>query len=175
MSHASSILDIPPRLRVGLLVALAAFVLQMGPAFGQSSRGGGAARTPGEVSNIVEELSQELYSPYCPGKTIAMCPSGGAAELRREIQRLAREGKSKAEIKQVILDEHGEKYRIETPPEEDHYPLIGIIVAGLLVCIAAVYLLSRDPDEDESVPAEDEDWDEEDEAYLEALRREYTD
>ncbi|MGM0556459.1 MAG: hypothetical protein ACQEVA_08800, partial [Myxococcota bacterium] len=29
-------------------------------------------RSEGEVSKMTQEVSQEIYSPYCPGKTLAM-------------------------------------------------------------------------------------------------------
>jgi len=136
-----------------------------------------SARSPGEVSNVVEELSQTIYSPYCPGKTLAMCPSGGAAEVRRDIQEMARRGLPEDEIRERVIEEHGEEYRLNEPPTEDNYPLVGVIVAALLVCIVAVLVFSRaggssggdDPD-----PAEG-DLSEEDELYLRELRSQYRD
>lgn len=137
-----------------------------------------AVREPGEVSNIVEELSEEIYSPYCPGKTLAMCPSGGAAEVRRDIQEMAEHGVPKEEIKERVIEEHGEEYRLKEPPAEDNYPLAGMIAAALLVCIVAVVVFVRSgggSSDDSDEPPEPEDLSEEDEIYLEELRSHYRD
>ncbi len=167
------------RAGLSLLAVLVSVSLFSGPVLGQSEdSSSNSTRTPGEVSNIVHELSQEILSPYCPGKTIEMCPSGGAAEVRREIQKLARQGKSKAAIKEAILDTYGEKYRIQEPPREDHYPLVAAIVGGLVLCMLAVFLLSRGRDDSDDSSPDDpsmDDLDDDDEVYLEAIRREYTD
>jgi cytochrome c-type biogenesis protein CcmH/NrfF len=135
------------------------------------------ARSPGEVSDIVGELSREIQSPYCPGKTLEMCPSGGASEIRRDIQKMARRGVPKQEIEDRIIEEHGEEYRLEEPPAEDHYPLIALIVAALLVCIVAIYLFTRSqeaPREATDGP-DPNDLSDEEEIYLEELRSQYRD
>jgi cytochrome c-type biogenesis protein CcmH/NrfF len=140
-------------------------------------------RNPGEVSNVVEELSQEIYSPYCPGKTLAMCPSGGAAKVRREIQDMAEEGMTKQQIKDQVIEEHGEEFRYEKPPAKDNYPLLGMIIAGLLLCGFAVWWFTRRREEDASetddpegpVPDDDEDLSDEDEMYLDEIRSQYRD
>jgi cytochrome c-type biogenesis protein CcmH/NrfF len=161
-----------------LAVALSMVIATTAPdrASAQSSSGK-ATSTPaseGQVSNVVQSLSQEIMSPYCPGKTLAMCPSGGAAELRRRIQDKAEHGKSKAEIKEEIIDEIGEKYRREEPPTSDNVSLAALVVLGLLFCFGAVWYLARGTDDepsDSETPGRDLDAD--DEAYVEALRDEY--
>ncbi len=139
-----------------------------------SSQPSGAQTSEGEVSNVVQSLSQEIMSPYCPGKTLSMCPSGGAAKLRRRIQDKAETGMAKAEIKDEIIDEIGEKYRREEPPTSDNIPLAALVVLGLLACTGAVWYLSRGSDDegtDDGPPSPDLDKD--DEAYVDALRDEY--
>jgi cytochrome c-type biogenesis protein CcmH/NrfF len=144
---------------------------------GAQTSSGKAASTPaseGQVSNVVQSLSQEIMSPYCPGKTLAMCPSGGAAELRRRIQDKAEHGKSKAQIKEEIIDEIGEKYRREEPPTSDNISLAALVLLGLLFCFGAVWYLARgaeDEPSDKNTPSRD--LDDDDEAYVEALRDEY--
>ena len=75
-------------------------------------------RDSGEVSKVTQEVSKEIYSPFCPGKTLAMCPSGGASEVRQEIQVLAKEGLEKQDIKEAIIDKYGEEFRMVEPPAE---------------------------------------------------------
>lgn len=156
---------------------LAAGAQGSGAAGESAGTSGQSARSPGEVSDIVQELSQEIQSPYCPGKTLEMCPSGGASEVRRDIQKMARQGVPKEKIKERVIEEHGEEYRLEEPPAEDHYPLVGLIIAALIICIVAVYLFSRSreaPEEETAAPDPD-DLSDEEEIYREELRSEYRD
>lgn len=161
-----------------LLVCLVAASSLPATAVAQTGREAASSRTtrsPGEVSNVVQELSQEIESPYCPGKTLAMCPSSGAADVRRDIQEMARHGQSKAEIKQTILDEYGEKFRLREPPAKDNYPLLGLVAVGLLICIAAVYLLTgRDADgDDEEGELDESELSDEEQVYLDEVRSQY--
>ena len=47
---------------------------------------GAEAETPTEKARAAYALSRELMSPYCPGRTLADCPSPDAAALREEIR-----------------------------------------------------------------------------------------
>ncbi|MFB6264148.1 MAG: cytochrome c-type biogenesis protein CcmH [Bradymonadaceae bacterium] len=143
-------------------------------AAGAAPTAGRAERTPGEVSNVVQDLSRQIFSPFCPGKTIAMCPSSGAAEVRRKIQQMAREGKSRRAIKREIIERYGEKYRIEEPPPTDHIPLVVLIVAGLLICAGAIAYFSRGSDDTEGdTGGPPQDLDPEERALLDEMREEY--
>lgn len=171
------------------LVAPAALFLTLllaAPALAQDGApAGDSTRDPGEVSKITSEVSQEVYSPFCPGKTLAMCPSGGASEVRQEIQNLARDGKSKAEIKDAIVDKYGEEYRMVEPPSQDNYTLLGILAGAFVLCIFAIWFLagrgrgrrdelSTEPGTQSPPPAE-EDLSDEEKEYLEQVRGEYMD
>ncbi len=101
------------------------------------------ARSPGEVSRISSEISNEIFSPFCPGKTLEMCPSPNAAEVRREVQRLAEQGQDKEAIKLTILETYGQEFRIVEPPPEDNIGLLIAIALGLVFALGAVYVLSR--------------------------------
>ena len=43
------------------------------------------------LARTAHELSRELMSPYCPGRTLADCPSPDAGAVRDEIRRLEAE------------------------------------------------------------------------------------
>lgn len=102
-----------------------------------------AQRSADEISRITRQISQEIYSPYCPGKTLAMCPSGQALEARMEIQEWAREGQSVDEIKATLLSRYGLEHELVEPPARDNATLLGTIVGGLLLAVLAVGLLAR--------------------------------
>ena len=101
-----------------------------------------SAPSPGEVSRISQEINDEIYSPFCPGKTLDMCPSPNAAEVRREIQSLAAQGQAKDQIKAKILQTYGEEFRIVEPPAQDNAMLLIAIILGLIFALALVRVLS---------------------------------
>lgn len=134
--------------------------------------------SPGEVSRISQEISNEILSPFCPGKTLDMCPSPNAAAVRREVQELAATGKSKKEIKEHVIATYGEEFRIIEPPAQDNAMLFTLIILGLLSAIALVYTFTRrrqEPaakEDTSSVHNDGDAFSEEDQAYLERLRDE---
>lgn len=133
-------------------------------------------RTDGEISNVVQSMSQRIYSPYCPGKTLAMCPSGGAADVRRDIQKLARQGWSDSAIEETILEACGEEYRLEEPPPEDNYLMIAAVLLGLLLCFTAIWYVTggrSDDDEDHDSHPDESELDKRDRQRLDDIRHEY--
>ncbi|MFP4600341.1 MAG: cytochrome c-type biogenesis protein CcmH [Persicimonas sp.] len=162
-------------------LACAALLISLGtatPALAQEE--GTSEPRSGQVSSLSSQVSQEIESPYCPGKTLAMCPSGGAADVRREIQDLAREGKDRQEIKDAIIDKYGEEFRLVEPPAEDNYTLLGVVGGGLVCFLAAIWFISaRRKDAVGTEGADgglsDDELSDEERAYLEELRDEYQD
>ncbi len=143
------------------------------------------ARSADQVSRMTHEISQEVLSPYCPGKTLAMCPSGQAGDVRREIQAMASSGMEKEDIKETLIGRFGEEFRMNDATPEDNYKLLGAIVVGFGLSITAITLMARRkrPGEDglqSDGQDDDDDLDEDqrsavDDMYLEELRSEYQD
>lgn len=139
------------------------------------------AKADGRVSQITQEVSQEIYSPFCPGKTLAMCPSPAAADVRRDIQDMAAEGLNKKQIKERVIAEYGEEFRLEEPPISDDIGLLVLIAVGLLGAGGAVFVFSRrNPDKPParakspgSEPSKDAG--ESEDPYLDELRSQYRD
>jgi cytochrome c-type biogenesis protein CcmH/NrfF len=102
------------------LLFTALLLLVTSPALAQSTD---ATPTVGEVARMRTEVSNEIYSPFCPGKTLAMCTSPNAAAVRRDIQDLARDGKDKETIKNEIVARYGEEFRFTEPPAQDNAAL----------------------------------------------------
>ena len=61
----------------------------------------------GDPELILQELSNELMSPYCPGRTISACPSENARKLEDHILAEARSGKSREEIETQLVGRFG--------------------------------------------------------------------
>ncbi len=53
-------------------------------------------------ARVAHELSRELMSPYCPGRTLADCPSPDAGVVREEIREALRAGESSDAIRARI-------------------------------------------------------------------------
>ncbi len=67
-----------------------------------------------EIGRRVSKLSDQLKSPFCPGKTLLTCTSGQAYDLRKEIRDMMARGMSEAEIKTEL---EGRYEDISNPPQ----------------------------------------------------------
>jgi cytochrome c-type biogenesis protein CcmH len=57
------------------------------------------------------ELYQQVFSPFCPGRSLNDCPSSKAAELKDEMRAQLESGKSPEVVLQGVIDKYGEQYR----------------------------------------------------------------
>jgi cytochrome c-type biogenesis protein CcmH len=85
-----------------LLIA-AAVVLAAAPVSAQ-------ARTPASDAVAHEAISQ-VRSPYCPGLMLEVCPSPQAELLRDSMYAMAAAGMPAAQIVDVVIARHGERWR----------------------------------------------------------------
>jgi cytochrome c-type biogenesis protein CcmH/NrfF len=70
--------------------------------------GAGAAEAP---EGWAYKLANELMSPFCPGRTLADCPSSSADTLRLWIIAQEAAGRSKADVKAELLKRYGDVMR----------------------------------------------------------------
>lgn len=91
-----------------------------------------AARGPDEV---LQELSTDLMSPYCPGRTIASCPSPQARKLEDHILAQAEAGYSREQIEAQLVERFGTEIVGYAPQPVLLYgsALVGMIALVLLV------------------------------------------
>ena len=68
-----------------------------------------------EATKRINRLSDELKSPFCPGKTLLTCTSPEAFKLRREMRQMILEGHDDLAILKVIRDSFDEP--LENPPQ----------------------------------------------------------
>ncbi len=132
----------------------------------------------GKVYQVANQVNQQVLSPFCPGKTLAMCTSPAAADVRRDIQVWAAQGKKVDEIKETLFEEYGEEYRMSEPPWWDNFGLFIGIGFAFLISISAIVFISRNRIEKQ---IQEDDRDEEkleensDDEYLNELRAQYQD
>ena len=105
-----------------------------------------------------------------------MCTSPAAADVRRDIQVWAAQGKKVEEIKETLFEEYGEEYRMLEPPWWDNFGLfIGIGFAFLIFASAIVFISRGKKNPKKTSEDEADDEDSPDDAYLDELRSQYQD
>lgn len=66
---------------------------------------------PSSVHPEARAAIERLWSPYCPGLMLQVCPSPGGEMLRDSIESLARAGVDADSIVELVVAEYGEEYR----------------------------------------------------------------
>lgn len=95
-----------------------------------------AKPTPAELQaeSLARDIASEMPSPYCPGRSIASCPSGYARELEDDILTLAQQGQDREQIESVLVERFGEEKMGKAQQSE-------IIVALALAAIIALAVI----------------------------------
>lgn len=89
------------------------------------------------MARRVQDLSDELLSPFCPGKTVTNCTSYQAYKLRGRMRAMAKRGMSDDEIiTRLRADFDTEELQIANP-EQPWYtffvPILPFFLGGLLI------------------------------------------
>jgi cytochrome c-type biogenesis protein CcmH len=83
-----------------------------------------------------DQIFTELMSPFCPGLTLADCPSPNAFDLRGEIRRRLEAGESRQAIERELVT----KYGVQILADPSDTP-IGRVVWGVPMGVAAAAAL----------------------------------
>ena len=87
----------------------------------------------GRPEQILSDLSNDLMSPYCPGRTIASCPSEQARKLEDHILAEAKAGKSRDEIEHELVDQFGQQIVGYAPQPLLLYGVAAAGIGGLIL------------------------------------------
>jgi cytochrome c-type biogenesis protein CcmH len=98
----------------------------------------GAAETSAD-ERWAYALAHELMSPYCPGRSLAECPSPQADELRLWIIGQARAGATREEVEEQLFRTFGDQIR--QVPRAEGIGLVAYAVPGVFVVLGAVLLV----------------------------------
>ena len=98
------------------------------------------AMVEADASKRVNRLSDELKSPFCPGKTLLTCTSYQAFALRKEMTEMILAGKSDQEILTALRESFGEI--LENPPQP-WYTILVPIMPFILGALIALWMFSR--------------------------------
>jgi len=121
---------------------------------------------------LAYDIAQRTMSPFCPGRTLADCPSGNATEWRQDIRAMLQKGMSPAEIQKVLNQRAGEN--LSGAPESSLGWLLPVaLCAGALLVLTLVLKRIRRDDAADAARAktsppgqtadEDDDGEDEDE------------
>jgi cytochrome c-type biogenesis protein CcmH/NrfF len=103
----------------------------------EPASGPAPATSPGnpEAELILQQLSNELMSPYCPGRTISACPSEQARKLEDHILAEAKSGKNREQIETELRARFGDEIVGYAPPP-------GMLWVALVVGLVALALVA---------------------------------
>ena len=103
----------------------------------------------------VNKISDQLKSPFCPGKTLMTCTSPNAYELRREMIDMMVSGKTDAQIIAELRASFGDV--IENPPQPWYTILVPIMpfVFGVILAIFIFGMWLRGNKSGDGDPASD--------------------
>ena len=132
---------------VALLALLVVALWLPTPAAGEESEGWAYA------------IANELMSPYCPGRTLAECPSEQAQTLRMWILTQAAAGRSQDEVMADLLERFGDGILAAPRPEGFGLaayviPVVLFVLGGLLVMVFLRRQTRRPPEGAVAAPAE---------------------
>jgi formate-dependent nitrite reductase complex subunit NrfF len=110
-------------------------------------------RAAEEASRRVNRLSDQLKSPFCPGKTLLTCTSYQAFELRKEMTNMIHDGKSDEEILAALRDSFGDE--LENPVQPWYtilVPIMPFVLGGLIaIWVFSMWLKGARREEDEEL------------------------
>lgn len=85
------------------------------------------------------ELSDELMSPYCPGRALSQCPSSAAEELRLWIIQQENSGASRDSVMRALMARYGDM--LLQAPKPEGVGLIAYFVPGGLFLAGGAFAL----------------------------------
>lgn len=158
--RSKRIADGSTRLAARLLRAALAAALTLGVAQAWGTTQAGAAEPSAPSSEAAadnqrkaQSIARQTMSPFCPGRTLADCPSEHAAAWRRDIQAMLDQGRTAQEIQEEFERRAGSDLS-GSPNRAAGYGLsLGLAVASLAVLYGLLHLLRSRKQPSEERPA----------------------
>ena len=76
-----------------------------------------------KIESQTHEISGDVMSPFCPGRSLNDCPSSSATDLRNQISDMLSEGKTKEQVLSELYNKYGEQIR--AMPKKQGFGLVG--------------------------------------------------
>lgn len=113
------------------------------PALGTTSDAPAATADRHAVQSDVQAISENVMSPFCPGRTLAACPSEQARKLREQVASWITEGYSHDAIYGLLETTYGQEIR--GTPRKGGFGIVGWTMPFIffVVLTAAVLVFIR--------------------------------
>jgi cytochrome c-type biogenesis protein CcmH len=98
-------------------------------------------QTDAAVERGANRLFDEIMSPFCPGRTLATCPSPQAAEMRDDIKEQLRAGVTEEDIWESLYAIYGDQVR--SVPRASGFNLLAWALPVLFFLLGAAVLIRR--------------------------------
>ncbi len=139
------------RLACGLVLVAAAVVGSANAAAADSGVSTAATRQ-------AQDIAESMMSPFCPGLTLAACPSPGAAALQDELRLRLERGESEAAIVADVVERFGS--RVTGVPATHGLAALAWVLppiagAGILLLVRLLGVRRSSPDEQGGGPSID--------------------
>jgi cytochrome c-type biogenesis protein CcmH/NrfF len=96
----------------------------------------------GDVARRAHALAEQVMSPYCPGRTLADCPSPDAAALRAAVRGRLSQGATEAEVKTELERRFGNVVQaIPRSPFAQAMPVV-ILALGVALLVLVIARLA---------------------------------
>lgn len=92
-----------------------------------------------QAESLTRDIAADMPSPYCPGRSIASCPTQAARELEDDIYSLAQQGQSREQIEQTLVARFGEDKMGKAHETE----ITVAIVLGAVMALGAIVMMAR--------------------------------
>lgn len=133
------------------------------PVVGAQAPVEGKSLSDPKTEALAYDIANRTMSPFCPGRTLADCPSGNATEWRQDIRAMLQKGMSPAEIQKVLNQRAGEN--LSGAPESSlGWVLPAALVAGALLVLTLVLKRFRRQDATDGAQARASSRDDDDDA-----------
>ena len=93
-----------------------------------------------QISQKVNDLSDIIMSPFCPGRTLSACPSNDARLLKEQLLKWFSEGLSETQIKQRLVNIYGEE--VLSLPTLHGFGIFAWLVPLLFVISGGLFIFS---------------------------------
>ncbi|MCO6431057.1 MAG: cytochrome c-type biogenesis protein CcmH [Deltaproteobacteria bacterium] len=136
-----------------LLAAVSWALNSNSPLAEENNRGGNEARAAA-IEAQEQSIARTVMSPFCPGRTLADCPSSTASQLRAKLREMLAQGRSEQEVQDFLLATYGEEIR--AAPKKEGFGLLAWVMpaAFLLLGLFVMYLWLFRHNVQESEPAD---------------------
>ena len=108
--------------------------------FGVSTATAADGEATAEPEGWAYKISNELMSPFCPGRTLSACPSPQADDLRMWLIVQEASGRSREDVEAELFERYGDVLR-PAPLAEGFgltayvFPVVAFLVGGVVVAV----------------------------------------